>query len=79
LRIGGNYQEAEKVLLKAKSLDKDATVSEIYWQLGLLYDKTERYNEAADELEKYIKLQSNIPNLQQIKDLIVKLRAKAKK
>lgn len=79
LRIGGNYPEAEKALLKAKSLDKDATVSEIYWQLGLLYDKIERYGDAADELERYVKLQSSIPNLQQIKDLIVKLRAKAKK
>ena len=79
LRIGANYKEAEKVLLKAKSLDKDSGISEIYWQLGLLYDKVGRYNDAADELEKYIKIQSDIPNLQQIKDLIVKLRAKAKK
>jgi hypothetical protein len=79
LRISGNYKEAEQSLLKAKSLDKDSAISEVYWQLGLLYEKTERYNEAADVLETYLKIQSDVPNLQQIKDLITKLRIKAKK
>ena len=79
LRITGNFKEAEKALLKAKSLDKDSELSEIYWQLGLLYDKTGRYGDAANELEKYIKVQPDIPNLQQIKSLIAKLRLKANK
>ena len=79
LRISGNYKEAEQSLLKAKSLDKDSPIAETYWQLGLLYEKTERYKEAADVLETYIKTQSDLPNLQQIKDLIVKLRVRAKK
>jgi tetratricopeptide (TPR) repeat protein len=79
LRISGNYKEAEQALLKAKSLDKDLALPELYWQLGLLYEKHGRYKEAADELETYVKIQSDIPNLQQIKDLIGKLRIKAKK
>jgi hypothetical protein len=79
LRLDGNYKEAKEALLKAKSLDKDLVVAEIYWQLGLLYEKIGRYNEAADELEIYIKIHPDINNLQQIKDLISKLRIKAKK
>lgn len=79
LRISGNYKEAERALLKAESLDKNSTIAEIHWQLGLLYDKIERYKDAADALDAYLKIQSDIPNLQQIKDLIAKLRLKAKK
>jgi tetratricopeptide (TPR) repeat protein len=79
LRMNGNYKEAEQSLLKALSLDKYSQMAEIHWQLGLLYEKTERYSEAADELEKYIKIQSDASNIQQIKKLIAQLRAKGKK
>ena len=79
LRISGNFKEAEQTLLKAKSLDKDFLIAEIYWQLGLLYEKTGRFDAAADALEIYVKTQSELPNIQQIKDLIVKLRQKSKK
>jgi hypothetical protein len=79
LRISGKYKEAEQALLKAKSLDKDSVIAETHWQLGLLYDKIERYKDAADALDAYLKIHSDIPNLQQIKDLIARLRIKAKK
>lgn len=79
LRINGNFKEAEQALLKANVLSKDVPIAEIHWQLGLLYDKTGRYNEAADELEKFLKIENDIPNHQQIKDLITQLRTKAKK
>lgn len=78
LRINGNHKEAEQALLKAKTLDKDLLMSEIYWQLALLYEKTGRYNSAANELETYLKIQSDVSNKQQIKTLITQMRAKAK-
>jgi tetratricopeptide (TPR) repeat protein len=79
LRVDGSFEKAEKALLQAKSLsEKSAPVSEIHWQLALLYQKTERYKEAADELEQYLKIERKAPNVEQIKKLIVELRAKAK-
>lgn len=79
LRINGNLKEAEQVLLKAKSLDKNLDVSDISWQLALLYEKTNRFNEAADELERYLQLQPDAPNIRQIQTLISQLRSKSKK
>jgi tetratricopeptide (TPR) repeat protein len=79
LRINGNYKEAEQSLLKAESLSKHSPIGEIHWQLGLLYDKVKRYNEAADELEKYLKIEPEISNSKQIKTLIGQMREKAKK
>lgn len=79
LRIDSQYEIAEKALLKAKSLaEKNSPVAEIHWQLALLYQKTERYKEAADELERYLKIEPKAPNAEQIKKLIADLRAKSK-
>ena len=78
LRIDGSYQKAEKALLQAKNLAKNAPVAEIHWQLGLLYEKTSRYQEAADELEQYLKAEPKAANAEQIKKLIAQLRLKAK-
>jgi hypothetical protein len=80
LRMNGDFEKAEKALLKAKSLssEKISPVAEIYWQLGLLYEKTARYKEAADQLERYLKIESKAPNAEQVKKLIADLRAKAK-
>jgi tetratricopeptide (TPR) repeat protein len=78
LRIDGSFEKAEKALLQAKTLAKNAPVAEIHWQLGLLYEKTARYKEAADELERYLKIEPKAANAEQIKKLIEHLRAKAK-
>jgi tetratricopeptide (TPR) repeat protein len=78
LRIDGDFEKAEKALLQAKSLAKSAPVAEIHWQLGLLYEKTERYRQAADELELYLKAAPKTANTDQVKKLIENLRAKAK-
>lgn len=78
LRINGDYERAEKALLQAKSLAKSAPVAEVHWQLGLLYEKTERYKQAADELELYLKAAPKAPNAEQVKKLIETLRAKSK-
>ena len=73
LRINGNYAEAEKVLLKAKSLAKKP-VAEIHWQLALLYNRLNRNKEASDELETYLKLEPDSPNRKKVEELIAKLR-----
>ena len=78
LRIDGSYEKAEKALLQAKNLAKSSPVAEIHWQLGLLYEKTERYREAASELERYLKVAPKGANTEQVKKLIETLRAKAK-
>ncbi|MDQ3800904.1 MAG: tetratricopeptide repeat protein [Acidobacteriota bacterium] len=79
LRIDGQFEKAEKALLQAKSLaEKTSPVAEIHWQIALLYEKTGRYKEAADELERYLKIDSRAQNAEQVKKLIAELRAKAK-
>lgn len=77
LRIDGDYEKAEKALLQAKNLAGKNSVAEIHWQLGLLYDKTGRYKEAADELERYLKIAPKDTDKEKIKKLIADLRAKA--
>jgi tetratricopeptide (TPR) repeat protein len=78
LRIEGSYEKAEKALVKAKSLAKNSPVAEIHWQLGLLYEKTARHRQAAEELERYLEIAPKAENAEQIKKLIEQLRAKAK-
>lgn len=79
LRMDGNYELAEKALLQARSLtEKGAPVAEVHWQLALLYEKTSRYKEAADELERFLKVQPETADAEKIRKLIDDLRAKAK-
>lgn len=78
LRINGDYDKAEKALRQAKSLAKSSPNAEIHWQLALLYEKTERYKQAADELEIYLKAAPKGTNTEQVKKLIEQLRAKGK-
>lgn len=79
LRIDGRFKEAEEALLKAQSLAKESPSSEVSWQLALLYDKTKRYEQAANELESYLKLRPDVENAKQVKSLIAEMRTKAKK
>lgn len=73
LRVNRSYADAEKALLKAKSLTRKP-IAEIHWQLALLYNKLKRNQEAADELETYLKIQPDSPDKKKIEDLIGKLR-----
>lgn len=77
-RISNNLADSEKTLLKAKELFKNPN-PEVHWQLALLYDKTNRNNEAADELELYLKINPAAENKEQVKKLIKNFRSKAKK
>jgi tetratricopeptide (TPR) repeat protein len=79
LRMDGNFELAEKALLQAKSLSqKSVPNAEVHWQLALLYEKTGRFKEAADELETYLKIAPKTTDFEKIKKLIADLRAKAK-
>ncbi|MBK7394358.1 MAG: carboxypeptidase regulatory-like domain-containing protein [Chloracidobacterium sp.] len=73
LRLNGDYALSEKALLKAKSLAKTPN-SEIHWQLSLLYNKVKRNQDAANELETYLKLVPNASNKRELQELIAKLR-----
>ncbi|MDQ3748489.1 MAG: carboxypeptidase regulatory-like domain-containing protein [Acidobacteriota bacterium] len=71
-----NYKQAEKQLRKARDLSKD-TVPEIHWQLALLYgNNLNRYREAADELELFLKAEPDNKNTENIKKLIKQFREK---
>ena len=58
--------------------ETSAPVAEIHWQLGLLYEKTGRYKQAADELESFLKAAPKNANTEQVKKLIENLRSKSK-
>ena len=79
LRINGDFAPAEKALLEAKKLTEDRTpFAEVHRQLGLLYNETGRYKEAADELERYLKVAPKGTDKEAVKKQIAELRAKAK-
>ena len=76
----GKYAEAEKHLLRAEKLSK-ADVPEIHWQLAQLYaNNLKKYQEAADELELYLKAgKFDEQQKAKVKKVIADLREKAKK
>jgi tetratricopeptide (TPR) repeat protein len=77
LRKLKRYGESEKVLVKAKSVSKSVT-PEIHWQLALLYaHNLERYQDAANELEDYLKAKPESTEAENIRKLIKQFREKA--
>jgi tetratricopeptide (TPR) repeat protein len=69
-----SYAEAEKSLVQAKTLDKGKT-PDINWNLALLYAHNfKRYNDAANELETYLKNNPNAQNREAVKKLIKQFR-----
>ncbi|NJM53069.1 MAG: tetratricopeptide repeat protein [Blastocatellia bacterium] len=78
LRKLKRYNESLKHLIKAKSLAKDS-LPDVHWQLALLYaHNLNRYNDAADELELYLKANPENVETENIKKLIKQFREKAK-
>lgn len=74
-RLNNDLTGAEKALLLAKSLF-DVPNSEVHWQLSLVYNRQKRNQEAADELEQYLKTKSNLNTAEKenVRNLIAKLR-----
>jgi Flp pilus assembly protein TadD len=79
LRLNNNLKESEQALLKAQTLLKDNPSPEVCWQLAMLYEKLKRYEDAAKELEKYLKLspEADAADKTRIKNIITQLRTKA--
>jgi len=78
LRKGRRFDDAEIQLKRANVLAK-GSVPEAHWHLALLYSNDlKRYDEAAKELELFLKTSPNTKDKDRIKQLIVDLRAKSK-
>ena len=70
----GRFDDAEKSLLEAQKLDKGKTPS-LYWETALLYGyDLKRYQDAADQLELFLKADRNNPNADNIRKVIARLR-----
>ena len=74
----GKLEQSEAALKRANELSK-GKAAEIHWQIARLYSEQKRYKEAADELELYLKYQSDKSDTEKIKQLIQQLREKAVK
>jgi tetratricopeptide (TPR) repeat protein len=78
LRLHGDYPDAEKALRKAIALTNGKDI-QAHWQLALLLNRMDRNNEAADELEAFLKLAPpDDANKKNAQDLVAKLRAAKK-
>ncbi len=77
LRLKKKFRQAEEQLKKAETLDKK--YPEVHWQLALLYgNDLNKFGEAANQLEIFLKLQPNSKDTEKIKSLIQKFREKQK-
>ncbi len=77
LRLKKKFKAAEEQLKKAETLDKK--YPEVHWQLALLYgNDLNKFGEAANQLETFLKLQPNSKDIEKIKTLIQKFREKEK-
>ena len=77
LRFEGKLDQAEMHLKRANELGK-GQIPEAHWQLALLYNQLKRSEQAADELETFLKLQPDSRDAEQIKTLIKRLREQHK-
>jgi tetratricopeptide (TPR) repeat protein len=75
LKRASALEKAEAAFKRADELTK-GKVAEIHWQLAGLYSQQKRYKEAADELEKYLKLEPKGADAQRIKATIKDVRSK---
>lgn len=74
LRQAKRYEEAEKPLKQADKITKGLS-PDVHWNLALLYAKNlNRFNDAADELELYLKTTPDTSQADNIKKLIKKYR-----
>ncbi len=69
------FDEAQKELERAIS-NGGENLAPAHRYLGGLYQRAQKNKEAADELEKYLKLDPKAPDADQIKDIIKGLRGK---
>ncbi len=71
-----NYPEAEAELLKAITIG-GAKASQAHYYLGGLYWQTGKHQQAADELETFLKLEPKAANADKLRNTIKELRNKS--
>jgi len=72
----GKVLQAEESLKRANDLSKGKE-PDVHWHLAGLYSDQKRYNEAAAELEMFLKNKPDARDADKIKQVIVQLRQKA--
>ncbi|HEX8459529.1 MAG TPA: tetratricopeptide repeat protein [Pyrinomonadaceae bacterium] len=78
LKQAKRASEAEIALKRANAI-ANGKMAEVHWQLARLYSEQNRYQEAADTLELYLKAETNKSDAAQVRQLIQQLREKAAK
>jgi hypothetical protein len=78
LRQTSRPDEAEAYLKRADVL-AESKLPDAHWQLALLFNQLKRYTEAADELEKFLKVQPDARDAELIKKLIQRLREQSRR
>ena len=76
LRQTSRPDEAEAYLKRADVL-AESKLPDAHWQLALLFNQVKRYKAAADELEKFLKVQPDARDAELIKKLIQRLRTQS--
>ena len=77
LKQAGKLDEAETYLKQADHLAGSKS-ADAHWQLALLFNQLNRYAEAADQLELFLKTQPEAKDTELIKKLIQRLREKSR-
>ena len=76
LRQAKKYEEAEKALKQVNKLT-DGKSADAHWHLALLYaHNLKRFNDAANELELYLKFTPDSPDAEKLRKLIKQFREK---
>lgn len=78
LKQAKRIDEAEAAFKRANSLS-NGKAAEVHWQLARLYSEQNRYQEAADALELYLKFRSDKKDTVKVRQMIAQLREKAAK
>jgi len=76
LRQTGPVADAERYLKQADQLT-ESKLPDAHWQLALLYNQLKRFNEAADQLEIFLKVQPDSRDSESIKKVIKRFREQA--
>ena len=76
LRQSAKLDEAETYLKQSDKL-AESKLPEAHWQLALLYNQVNKYKEAADHLELFLKVQPDSKDKELIQKLILRLREKS--
>ncbi|MEP6912559.1 MAG: tetratricopeptide repeat protein [bacterium] len=71
-----SYDEAEKEFLRTLSSGGDS-MSQVHYYLGGLYWRKNQHKQAADELEKYLRLAPKAPDAERIRATIKDLQSKS--